>query len=304
MKDFNFNCKGTFLDTIKRCIDNDEEAIRIFSEHFGEDIYSFSYKVFKSDKEEAADFYCYCFEDGRIFRRFLTFKNNCSLKTYQYLILKHLFFEWKRVSNNRDIITVSFDDLADEYCGMDNDNSYMFYETNPSQKDVLINHESYRRIYKTLNSLSVEDRVYLKLLIITEINLQEEEIAYIKSISKKSNDTILRTLHEFEQRIFNLNKKNEDKITRLTIINTKILSLQKQIESLNGVSRLNNKKTDLKAKLDKVKIQKKKLIAQNGTKSSVSYRDIAGIFNISVGTVSKKIQKARELFREQYLEDI
>ena len=36
------NCQETFQNIIKGCIEDNEEALTLFQEHFGQDIYDFS----------------------------------------------------------------------------------------------------------------------------------------------------------------------------------------------------------------------------------------------------------------------
>ncbi len=56
-------------ELISRCVAGDRDATAQFQQTYGELIYGFPLRVYRTPPEEAGDFYLFAFEDGRIFRR-------------------------------------------------------------------------------------------------------------------------------------------------------------------------------------------------------------------------------------------
>lgn len=154
---------GELKKLFKSCIGGDSTSIMYFQELLGEDIYNFPVKVRREDKDKAADFYCYCFEKGRIFKRLLTYKGACKLRTFQYYVLNDLYNEWKRAESLHNLPMSSLNKPVNPDSGEEMIDFVKNYD--PSYSMIFdIESISLSFFKNLLMQMSEEERIYIKLL--------------------------------------------------------------------------------------------------------------------------------------------
>lgn len=300
-KEFQPNDIEALRRLLHLCIDGDSEAIMQFQESFGEDIYNFPVKARRIDMDKAADFYCYCFEKGRVFKRLLTFKGRCSLRTYQYYILNDLYNEWKRREKLHALPTESLNAPVNP----DSDTEMVdFLEDHDSSCTALFDNESISlNIFdKALIQLSDEERIYIRLLTYHESGLDVSDLRVISRISEKPLNEVIDSLNELDKRLAEKDEDYAGRLAKLDEIEVKILNIEKQLrvfrrEGHEKNGNFNNEINELEGKLQWRHTQKNKLLRlYKRANVSLSYRDIAALLSVSVGTVSAKATNAKERF--------
>ncbi|HDL15182.1 MAG TPA: sigma-70 family RNA polymerase sigma factor [Euryarchaeota archaeon] len=304
-KDFQINDIEALRGLLYSCMEGDSETIMHFQEIFGEDIYNFPVKVRGSEIDKAADFYCYCFEKSRIFKRLFTYKGICKLRTYQYHILNNLYTEWKRTEKLHTIPAESLNApiTPDSKAEMVN-----FLEDYDFSYTTLLDGESIslNTFDNIINQLYDEEKIYIKLLSYHEFGLDITDLRVIARISGNPLNEVMDFLNEIDKR---LSEKNEDyaaRLAKLDEIEVKILNIEKQLRSLRQQEHEknenhNNEINELERKLQWRHTQKNKLlILYKRANISLSYRDIAALLSVSVGTVSAKINNAKKRFLRLY----
>ncbi|MFQ5687004.1 MAG: sigma-70 family RNA polymerase sigma factor [Candidatus Scalindua sp.] len=286
------------------------QAVREFQDVFGEDIYNFPIKVHKLDEEMAADFYCYCFEKDRIYKRFITFRGECQIRSFQFLILDHLFREWIR-KPDVEMSIYSIDSIDSPLQGKEGGGEMVMKDILkdpiPTPKKEIEEKEELSRIEAVIKRLDDEERIYLKLISFSEIDIESEDIRVISRISgrnlQETTENILN-LEESLSKRYELYKKKREELDK---INYWILIYEKHIKKLKNnkftstieVEQLVINKNELERKVLWRKKQKEKLLKKYRKASpKVSYREIAKLLNVSVGTVSSKIKNARSRLNE------
>ncbi|MFQ5964237.1 MAG: sigma-70 family RNA polymerase sigma factor [Candidatus Scalinduaceae bacterium] len=299
------------LDDLKSllslCCKGDIQAIRTFQDIFGEDIYNFPIKVHKLDEERAADFYCYCFEKDRIYKRFITFRGECKIRSFQFLILDHLFKEWIRKPDvEMSIYSIDFPLQGNEGVG-EMVMRDILKDPISTTKEEIEEKEDLRKIEVAIKRLDDDERIYLNLLSFSEIDIESEDIRVISRISGRNLQETTENIFNLEESLskrYELYKKKREELDK---INYWILIYEKHIKKLKNnkfkstieVEQLVINKNELERKVLWRKKQKEKLLKKYRESSpKVSYREIAKLLNVSVGTVSSKIKNARARLNE------
>lgn len=167
--------------------------------------------------------------------------------------------------------------------------------------------EELSRIEVAIKRLDDEERIYLRLLSFSEIDIESEDIRAISRISglnlQETTENIFNLEDSLSKRYALYKKKREE----LDKINYWILIYEKHIKKLKNnkftstieVEQLVINKNELERKVLWRKKQKEKLLKKYRESSpKVSYREIAKLLNVSVGTVSSKIKNARARLNE------
>lgn len=289
---------GFFKSLLSSCIEGDLNSISMFQDIFGQDIYNFPIKVGRIEVERAADFYCYCFDKGRIFKRMMTHKGRCSIKTYQYLVLKDLFHEWSRTLSVDDNLVFSLDEPLDEDSGAKFIDFIQDKAFDP--ETLLVEDESYKRFNETLNKIPYPERIYLKIQLFIEIELTPEDIRIISIVSKRDIRDVLASLSNLEHSLIVKNEKLHEKEDGISKISSKIYSFERKIYAMRALNKYEEAE-EIERKLLKRRLQKARSLPQHSPNySAVSYRDIAEILKVSVGTVSKNVNRAKALLKNLY----
>ncbi|MBM4139868.1 MAG: hypothetical protein FJ242_00010 [Nitrospira sp.] len=292
-----------FKELLHQCLDGKEYALEEFQNTFGEDIYNFPMKVHRLEKEMAAEFYCYCFDKGRIFKRLKTFEGRCNLRTYQYLVLRDLFTEWFRTLDFTKNFTASLNDPIDHD---DETEKGVFVKSDESSpEETLLTIQSMEKFETTLGKIPQNERIYLKLLLFAEMDFEPEDIRTIAKISKRSFRDVLYSLAQLEQSLIQKSEKYALNEENLYKVSSKIFFHQNEISGITESSNRENKEMiqRIEGKIKKRLLQRKRYISKKlGGQATVSYRDIAGILGVSLGTIAANLNKAKDLFLKMYQE--
>lgn len=174
-------------------------------------------------------------------------------------------------------------------------------------KEEIEEKEELSRIEVAIKRLDDEERIYLKLLSFSEIDIESEDIRVISRISGLNLQETIENIFELEESLskrYELYKKKREELDK---INYWILIYEKRIKKLKNnkftstieVEQLVINKNELERKVLWRKKQKEKLLKKYRESSpKVSYREIAKLLNVSVGTVSSKIKNARARLNE------
>ena len=290
------------------CAAGDLAARRQFQEEFAEDIYNFPVKIYGATVDVAGDFYVYAFERDRIFSRLKTFegRNSIQFRTFlSYYVLKHLFLEWRRTQ--KEVETISLQTPL----GSSDDEQRTLEDVLPqtSQEEEFITETSASAAaVDTWNSLTVEERLDLKLLSLLECDLTPEELRLLATTAKR---TIGETLALVAEVVDGLKRKDE-KIARLRddldSVWGWILVRQKELQEINKkIHRLTSaekpgshdsltaEKEALEQALAKRYRQRERITRDmQSYKLTTPYKDIARRLNMSIGTVCSRIFRLRE----------
>jgi RNA polymerase sigma factor (sigma-70 family) len=279
---------------LSSCINGDSESIMRFQDRFGEDIYNFPVKARHVNMEQAADFYCYCFEKCRIFKRLLTFKGLCALRTYQFRILNDLYNEWSREEAGHIISTEPLDDHKD------------FLEN-----DVLDSFTVPLNEYNALlEKLTVEEKSYVKLLSYHEFGLDPAGMRMISEVSGRPLDDLMDSFIDIDQKLTARNEEYAERQIKLDEVEGRILDLERKIRKLAFKNEDPEGNSDpewvaLNERLEWRRRQKEELIKKfKKVKCQLSYRDIADLLNVSLGKVSEKINEIKTKISGLYNETI
>jgi RNA polymerase sigma factor (sigma-70 family) len=291
------------LDALKSllslCRKGDIQAIRTFQDVFGEDIYNFPMKVHKLDEQRASDFYCYCFEGDRIYKRFNTFRGECNIRSFQFLILESLFNEWiRRLDVEATIYPLQGSEEWNELTVVED----IRQDPLPTPNEKIEENEELNGLDATMEKLVEVDRVYLKVLSFSEIDLEPKDIRAISRVSGNNLQKTLENITELEESLSKRYERYKKQREELDKINYWILTYEKRIKkqmddkftNIMEVENQDHNKNELERKLLWRKKQKKKLLMKYRESSpKVSYREIAKLLDVSVGTVSSRIKNAK-----------
>jgi len=301
----------TFLSA---CAAGDATARRQFQETYGEDIYNFPVKIYRTPIEETGDYYVYVFERDRIFTRLRTFEGRNGIQFCMFLshyVLKHLFLEWRRTCKEIDTISLQtpIDEAEDGYRTLEDIlPSAIDCDCTDSDQDVT------SVTTTTLDALTREDRLHLKLLSLLDCHLSAEEVRLLARISRRTLDQTLMLLAEIYT---NLRRKDE-KIARLCdeldsvwgwiVLRQKELhAIQQQLSMLSSLenivdtTQLITQKRTLENALAKRTRQRERLVEELRTyKLTTSYKDIARLLNTSVTSVYSRLSYLRERLAREF----
>ena len=158
------------LELIGRCLAGDAQAATQFQETYGEIIYGFPIRVYRTPPEDAGDFYVFAFDRGRIFRRLRTFEGRAPLRAYLLgFVLDDLVLEWKR--GQREIETVPIDTLGE----LPDTDDAMQYSVAGSAHTP----ESHP-FTRVLAGFEPSKSVVMKLLYVEDCDLEAAELRYLE----------------------------------------------------------------------------------------------------------------------------
>lgn len=290
------------LELIARCLSGDLEAARQFQETFGELIYGYPMRVYRTPPEDAGDFYVFAFDNGRIFRRLRTFEGRAPLRAYLLgFVLDDLVLEWKR--GQRDIETVSLDTLGELPSGDD-----------AMTQTLTVNETSgggsAQQLGSMLTQLEPAKAVVLKLLYIEDCELTPAEIRYIAEVSGHDVPEVLKGLDELRASVREREAAVKHEEDALDAVQAWIQLYERRVrriaEDLAGkpppvaAARLVEERDELERKIQRRQQQRERLLSRaRRRKVTAPYKEVAALLNTSVGTVGSQIARLRQELAEK-----
>jgi RNA polymerase sigma factor (sigma-70 family) len=277
-------------ELIDRCLAGDEDAIRRFQERYGELIYAYPLRVYRTAAESAGDFYVFAFENGRIFRRVRTYAGRAPFRTYLLaVVLDHLFIDWRRATH--EIETVALEE-AD---GVQEAETAASGDVDPQQG-----------LPALLASLEPSKAVVMKLLYVEDCELDAADLRYITQASGQTVPEVIAAVERLRatirEREVELQRLADSLDTVQAWIELYQRRRQRLKEDLRGLpagsaaaTRVWSACEQLDAQLRRREHQRAKLHAeQQRRKTTAPYKDIAAILNTSVGNVASQIARVRQ----------
>jgi DNA-directed RNA polymerase specialized sigma24 family protein len=282
---------------IHRCLAGDGEAARSFQEAYGELIYGYPIRVYRTPADEAGDFYVFAFQDGRIFRRLRTFEGRAPFRAYLLgFVLDDLVLEWKRAE--RRIDTVSIEDIGEL--------------PNREQTEVEVmtagngtgRHQ--QNIDQLLGTLEPSKTVVFKLLHAEDCELTPDELRYLATVSGRPLPDVIAAVERLRATIRDREAALRGIEDNLDSVQAWIQLYQRRLrriaEDLNSVQagskaadKLRAERAELERKIERRGRQRDKLLGQaKRRKVTAPYKDIAVVLNTTVGNVGSQIARLRE----------
>jgi DNA-directed RNA polymerase specialized sigma24 family protein len=294
-------------ELIRRCLSGNPEAVKQFQQRYGELIYGYPIRVYRTPAEDAGDFYVFAFQDGRLFRRLRTYEGRAPLRAYLLgFVLDDLVLEWKR--GEHKIETVSIEGLGE------------FPDTgaSASQSPAAPHSTAAERpsLNEMLESVAPSKAVMMKLLDVEDCELRAPDITYLAEASGRSVPEVLdgvarlrATVREREAGL----KKLEDGLDavqawvhlyerRLQRISDDLAALP---QDASAAVRLREEAAQLEYKIERRQQQRNRLLTQaHRRKVTAPYKDIAALLNTSIGNVCSQVARIRrELMLKAGTED-
>lgn len=283
------------IQLIRRCLEEESGASAEFQVRFGELIYGYPMRVYRTPSDEAGDFYVFAFDAGRLYRRLRTFEGRAPLRAYLLgFVLDDLFLEWKRAEHSID--TVSIDDVpeppaADPMDGGTNVNDETALELN---LDAL------------LAAVDVNKAVVFKLLHAEDCELNDAEIRHIAAVANKPVAVVLDEVEGLRARIrereqaARADQDNLDSVQAwIELYERRCAAIDLALESLpptgRKAERLRDEKAELVRKAAKRRRQREKVAERaRRRKTTAPYKEIAAVLETSVGNVGSQIARLRD----------
>jgi RNA polymerase sigma factor (sigma-70 family) len=281
-------------ELIGRCLSGDPTATELFQQQYGELIYGYPRRVFRTPEDEAGDFYVFAFERRRIFRRLRTFEGRAPLRAYLLgFVLDDLVLEWKRSA--RELDTVSIEALNEL---PDHGRSAIDDMVNPA-KDA-------ERLSELLSCIDPSKAVVMKLLYVEDYEFVPTDIRHLARVSGRrvrdvvaGIDQLRATVRERETGLKRLEDAVDAVHAWIQLYERRLHRIADDLGSLPptavAAERLRQEHVDLERKLQQRQRQRVKLGAQvQRRKVTAPYKEIAALLNTSVGNVASQIARLRQ----------
>lgn len=298
-------------ELIRRCLAGERGAVTQFQQEYGELIYGFPIRAYRTPPEDAGDFYLFAFEEGRIFRRVRTFEGRAPFRAYLLgSVLDHLVLEWKR--GQHEIETVALDDISWLCDEADADavpklaGSQLQSPGAPFTDDGSEPLMDAHRLGQFLQGVDPAKGVVLKLLHVEDYDLSPDEIRYVATSSGRSVGEVLQAVEQLRGAVREreaVAKGIEDKLDAVQAwIQLYERRLQRIGEDLacippgsTAAARLREEQAELEGKTQRRQQQRTKLLAnRQRRKITAPYKEIAAILNTTVGNVGSQISRLRQ----------
>ncbi len=288
-------------ELIRLCGKEDEEAWNEFLNRYGEYIWNFA--KYNSRTVESDKFCLYVLEKLKVENRLAKFDpSKAKFITWFNKVLKNLLIDLARKESRESVELIFFGEVPEPLDVRD-----------PA---ITLELEEKLRITRWLfEDLPPKYRVTLKLRLLDELGVDEEDILWIAGESKQSNREVLDKIEKVKEKLHKQREKLQLKDERLTRVWTNISKsesdvtiLKKEIESLGidkeeGTEKLRIKYLELQQHLRKLYQQREKLLG--GEKKdkfmvNVLTKDIAFILNCPEDTVSSRLRRARQIIANRF----
>jgi DNA-directed RNA polymerase specialized sigma24 family protein len=289
----------TVRELISQCLTGEPEAQRCFQQTYGELIYGYPMRVYRTPPEEAGDFYVFAFDQGRIFRRVRTFEGRAPFRAYLLgFVLDDLVLEWKRGQHHIDTISIEdLGELADPAPG----------DASSASEDAM-NRDALSHL---LADVEPAKAVVLKLLYVEDAELGASEIGYIADVSGRSVPDVLNAIEGLRGRVREREaalKNLEDSLDAVQAWidlyerrRQRIASdLAANAPNAPAASRLQEEQREVVRKIERRRKQQAKLVVQTKRrKVTTPYKEIADVLHTTVGNIGSQIARLRQELKEK-----
>lgn len=283
-------------ELIRHCLSGSPEAVKQFQQRYGELIYGYPIRVYRTPPEDAGDFYVFAFQDGRIFRRLRSYEGRAPLRAYLLgFVLDDLVLEWKR--GEHKIETVSINGLG-ELPDLGAAASQAPAEPSPRGAER-------PSLEEMLQSVAPSKAVMMKLLYIEDCELRAPDVSYLAEVSGRSVpdvlDSVARLRATVREREAGL-KRLEDGLDAvqawIQLYERRRRRISEDLATLPVTAptaeRLREEAAQLEYKIERRQQQRDRLLAQaHRRKVTAPYKDIAALLNTSIGNVCSQIARIR-----------
>lgn len=287
-----------FNTLIERCKNQDPDALEKFFNIYSIEIYNFPIKVFHFSEEDAGDFFLFAFERLRDGKRFKSFRGESTFRTWFYSVLRNLVLDWLRSNKkNQEIQFLSYSNLN------------ILENEIPETLKYSQNHEMNITIdifNQILQNIEKELKVIFKLIYLFYLNLDEDDINYLREKYHKTPYEILKFVIETKDYLTEKNLRLIQKYDHLQNIYLKLLKLQRKEYELASSTTIqsNVEKTleldEIQKKIQTKNFNRNKILRQLNPNSLViktPIKKISTFLGISTPTVSSLLKKAESYIK-------
>jgi RNA polymerase sigma factor (sigma-70 family) len=282
------------LELIGRCLSGDPAATAQFQQRYGELIYGYPRRVFRTPADEAGDFYVFAFEQRRIFRRLRTFEGRAPLRAYLLgFVLDDLVLEWKRSARELDTVSIeALNELPDH--------------NQPLAGEMVSASTGAERLSALLSRVEASKAVVMKLLYVEDYDFTPTDIRQLARMSGRRArevvagiDRLRSTVREREAGLKRLEDAVDGVHAWIQLYERRLRRINDDLGSLPPTSvaaeRLRQERLQLDRKLQQRQRQRTKVAAQvQRRKVTAPYKEIAALLNTSVGNVASQIARLRQ----------
>ncbi|MCB1138338.1 MAG: sigma-70 family RNA polymerase sigma factor [Leptospiraceae bacterium] len=287
-------------DLVRRCGDQDADALKEFFRLYSTDIYNFPLRVFHLDEDAASDFYLYAFERLKTGQRFRSFQGKSSFRTWFFTVLRNMLIDWMRTVH--EVKTVERQKSDDESRNLQWIDTVADPETERQDDSSFL--ESF---HDTLTGLSRDLQVVFRLVFLYYLDLEQEDWTYIRENSEIPVDEVVRRMAELKNDLAQRATGNQEQQDKITALYLSILELKTRRTRL--LAEMETRKMDPGegAELDRIEhlIEKKqnqrdRLIEKRKKGHFVvraPYRFISEVLGVPEGSVSVMMSRIMDSFR-------
>ena len=285
------------LELIRSCLDGDPHATRRFQQTYGELIYGYPLRVYRTPADEAGDFYVFAFDGGRIFRRLRTFEGRAPLRAYLLgFVLDDLVLEWKR--GQREIDMVSMETMGD-FANADSATDRLTNASGDSGGESL-------PLSELLGDVEPSKAVVMKLLYIEDCELTADELRHVAETSGRSMPDVLEAIDSLRTSVRDREaslKRDEDTLDAvqawIQLYERRVQRIAADLGELppggSAIARLQAERHELERKIERRRQQRAKLLERTRRrKVTAPYKEVAAILNTTVGNVGSQIARLRQ----------
>lgn len=299
-----------FNELIQDCADGDQDSLKHFFHIFSKEIYDFPIKIFHLDEDSASEYFIYAYERLKDGKRLNSYSRKSSFRTWFYSVLRNLVIDWLRTKKDLSVPPGNGEEPPE---AREVEDPIDFRQINAG----IVPEEMALEFRKKIRELDLEDRVYIKLCFIYYLDVEMDEILYIKEKSGRSESDILMAISSLKTILADKEELNLRQRGKIISLNNSILSLKEKRTRILG------KINDLYSRLDDIakkeiydlnmqlfeldgKVQKKYSTRANLLEKSLKglymvrtpYRYIKDLLNMPRGTIAVKIMNATKNFKD------
>jgi hypothetical protein len=303
---------------IAQCCSGNSSAQSTFQQRYGLLIYTFPMRIFRLPEDVGGEFYVYAFENSRIFRKLRSYegRNAIQFETYlSYYVLQDLMLDLQRTTEQVEFVSLEMSLAGDGVVAGETKSGRDVRAGALLTPDRLLDMiDESQEVDQLLEHLPEEKRLLLKLLALDITELTSEDIWLLAQIASRSIHETMTILDEISHTVTAKIMRAEQKRDTLHTTAYWMQKYQRQLRALEEeidtnflrgktaeLSKLTQAKQELERKLDWRRQQQarvRKELWKADTRPS--YKDLARLFNVSLGTMCSKVARVREEFK-QYL---